>query len=125
MKTLEAPPIDAVLAAADRIADLAIRTPLVGLNVAGTPARIHLKLENLQPIGSFKVRGAGNAIRCAHEVDLDLTQGPEERGNSTPRSRLDSRTLPPRRWRPCSVVRIARFDVPRTRDDSRDSRSDV
>ncbi len=75
MKTLEAPPIDAVLAAADRIADLAIRTPLVGLNVAGTPARIHLKLENLQPIGSFTVRGAGHAIRCADEADLDLADG--------------------------------------------------
>ncbi len=75
MKTLEAIPIEAVRAAADRIADLAIRTPLVGLNVADTPARIHLKLENLQPIGSFKVRGAGNAIRCAHEADLDLTDG--------------------------------------------------
>ncbi len=75
MKTLEAPSIDAVRAAADRIADLAIRTPLVGLNVADSPARIHLKLENLQPIGSFKVRGAGNAIRCADEANLDLTDG--------------------------------------------------
>jgi threonine dehydratase len=75
VKTLEAPSIDAVRAAADRIADLAIRTPLVGLNVADSPARIHLKLENLQPIGSFKVRGAGNAIRCADEAGLDLTDG--------------------------------------------------
>ncbi len=75
MKTLEAPSIDAIRAAADRIADLAIRTPLVGLNVADSPAQIHLKLENLQPIGSFKVRGAGNAIRCADEANLDLTDG--------------------------------------------------
>lgn len=29
------------------------------------PSEIHLKLENLQPIGSFKVRGAGNAMRLA------------------------------------------------------------
>jgi len=75
VRTLEAPSIDAVRAAADRIADLAIRTPLVGLNVADSPARIHLKLENLQPIGSFKIRGAGNAIRCADEANLDLTDG--------------------------------------------------
>jgi len=75
VKTLKAVSIDAVRAAAGRIADLAIRTPLVRLNVADTPARIHLKLENLQPIGSFKVRGAGNAIRCADEADLDLTDG--------------------------------------------------
>jgi threonine dehydratase len=44
------------------IADSAIRTPLVGLNVPDVPAEIYLKLENLQPIGSFKIRGAANAI---------------------------------------------------------------
>jgi threonine dehydratase len=38
------------------------RTPLVRLDVDG-PAQIYLKLENLQPIGSFKLRGATNAIR--------------------------------------------------------------
>src|SRR5215218_9742301 len=44
------------------IANSAIRTPLVRLNVAGAPAEIYLKLENLQPIGSFKIRGASNAM---------------------------------------------------------------
>ena len=44
------------------IADSAIRTPLVRLNVADTAAEIYLKLENLQSIGSFKIRGAANAI---------------------------------------------------------------
>src|SRR5215813_1689119 len=44
------------------IADSAIRTPLVRLNFAAGPAEIYLKLENLQPIGSFKIRGAANAI---------------------------------------------------------------
>ena len=44
------------------IAGSAIRTPLVRLNVREAPAEIYLKLENLQPIGSFKVRGAANAI---------------------------------------------------------------
>ena len=39
----------------------AIRTPLVRLNV-DNPVKIYLKLENLQPIGSFKIRGATNAI---------------------------------------------------------------
>jgi threonine dehydratase len=32
------------------------------LNVAQAPAEIYLKLENLQPIGSFKIRGAANAM---------------------------------------------------------------
>jgi threonine dehydratase len=44
------------------IAGAAIRTPLVRLNVDDAPAEIYLKLENLQPIGSFKIRGAANAI---------------------------------------------------------------
>jgi len=44
------------------IAGSAIRTPLVRLNVRDAPAEIYLKLENLQPIGSFKIRGATNAI---------------------------------------------------------------
>jgi threonine dehydratase len=44
------------------IANAAIRTPLVRLNVAGAPAEIYLKLENLQPIGSFKIRGAANTM---------------------------------------------------------------
>ncbi len=39
-----------------------IRTPLVKLNSEDEPADIYLKLENLQPTGSFKIRGAGNAI---------------------------------------------------------------
>ena len=41
-----------------------LRTPLVRLDVDG-PSEIWLKLENLQPIGSFKLRGALNAIRSA------------------------------------------------------------
>jgi threonine dehydratase len=41
----------------------AIRTPLVRLEYDDAPAEIYLKLENLQPIGSFKIRGAWNAVR--------------------------------------------------------------
>ncbi|MEX1994528.1 MAG: threonine/serine dehydratase [Steroidobacteraceae bacterium] len=47
-----------------RIAPAAIRTPLVRLNLPDGPAEIWLKLENLQPIGSFKIRGAANAMAC-------------------------------------------------------------
>ncbi|HUJ33792.1 MAG TPA: pyridoxal-phosphate dependent enzyme [Solirubrobacteraceae bacterium] len=52
-------------AARARIADVAVRTPLVRLHVEGAPAEIYLKLETLQPIGSFKIRGATNAVRLA------------------------------------------------------------
>ncbi len=54
-------------AARARIADVAVRTPLVPLRADGVPAdtEIYLKLETLQPIGSFKIRGATNAVRLA------------------------------------------------------------
>ena len=58
-------PVAAIEAARERIADVAIRTPLVRLQVPESPAEIWLKLECLQPIGSFKIRGAANAIRSA------------------------------------------------------------
>ncbi len=54
--------LDDIRAARERIADSVIRTPLVRLNVDSGRTEIYLKLENLQPIGSFKLRGAGNAI---------------------------------------------------------------
>jgi threonine dehydratase len=53
------------VAARERVADVAIRTPLVRLQAPESPAEIWLKLECLQPIGSFKIRGAANAIRSA------------------------------------------------------------
>ena len=58
-------PLEAIRAARARIAGAAIRTPLVRLNVDDAPAQIFLKLENLQPIGSFKIRGASNAMALA------------------------------------------------------------
>jgi threonine dehydratase len=46
-----------------------VRTPLIPLNV-DAPVEIYLKLENLQPIGSFKLRGAYNAMRRATKEQL-------------------------------------------------------
>lgn len=59
-----------IQAARERIAGSVIRTPLIKLNVDNTPAEIYLKLENLQPIGSFKLRGAANAIGLATPEQL-------------------------------------------------------
>jgi threonine dehydratase len=55
------------------IAGAAIRTPLVRLNYREAPAEIYLKLENLQPIGSFKIRGATNAM--GHLTAETLSRG--------------------------------------------------
>jgi len=56
------PSLDDIRAARGRIGRSVVRTPLVRLNSAGGDADIYLKLENLQPIGSFKIRGASNAM---------------------------------------------------------------
>jgi len=66
----QAIPLEAIRAARGRIAGAVIRTPLIRLNVDDAPAEIYLKLENLQPIGSFKLRGAGNAISSASTEQL-------------------------------------------------------
>ncbi len=62
MRRIEPIALEDVRAARNRIAPVVKRTPLVRLEVDG-PAEIYLKLESLQPIGSFKLRGATNAIR--------------------------------------------------------------
>ena len=67
------PTVAQVREARQAIAGAAIRTPLVRLNASDAPAEIYLKLENLQPIGSFKIRGAANAI--AHMTAAQLECG--------------------------------------------------
>jgi len=58
-------PLAAIEAARTRIHGIAIRTPLVRLGLPDASPQIFLKLENLQPIGSFKLRGAANALALA------------------------------------------------------------
>src|SRR2546426_8881738 len=71
-ETRGAIPLKLIEEARERIKGTVLRTPLVRLNVEDAPADIFLKLENLQPTGSFKVRGAGNAVALL---------SPEERGH--------------------------------------------
>jgi len=56
-------PLEEIKAAQERISTDIVRTPLVRLNVDDAPAEIYLKLENLQPIRTFKIRAASNAMR--------------------------------------------------------------
>ncbi len=63
-------PLEEIRRAGKVIAKDILRTPLVKLNAPESPAEIYLKLENLQPIGSFKVRGATHAIRRASSHDI-------------------------------------------------------
>lgn len=59
-------PSGMIAEARQHVYQAAIRTPMVQLNYDG-PAEIYLKLECLQPIGSFKIRGAYNAVRLLPE----------------------------------------------------------
>lgn len=65
---LRLPSLEDLTAARERLEGLAIRTPLIRLadprpHAPGPRPQLFLKLENLQPIGSFKIRGGGNAMR--------------------------------------------------------------
>lgn len=67
MRPLSDIALSAIEAARERIRDAVSPTPLVRLAHGPTAADadIYLKLENLHPIGSFKLRGATNALSCA------------------------------------------------------------
>src|SRR5258708_1025007 len=59
-----------VAAARDNIRPFALRAPLVKLNADLPGAKIFLKLENLQPWGSFKIRPAVNVLKTMDPVYL-------------------------------------------------------
>ena len=61
--------LDEVRAARSRIADTIVRTPLVRLNLGAGYPDIRLKLENLQPINAYKLRGAANAVAMLSESE--------------------------------------------------------
>ena len=61
--------LEAILAARGRVYRAAVRTPLVRFYYDEAPAEIYLKLESCQPIGSFKIRGAYNAISLLSPED--------------------------------------------------------
>lgn len=60
---LRLPTADDVAAACNNIRGRAIRTPLLELNADIPGSKIYIKLENLQPLGSFKIRPAVNVLR--------------------------------------------------------------
>ena len=92
-------PLDDIRAARRRIAGAAIRTPLVRLN-ADAPAEIWLKLENLQPIGSFKIRGASNRMALTPKEELARGVWTASAGNMAQGVAWNARRL----GIPCTVV---------------------
>ncbi len=69
--------LDSIRAARKRLGPLVLRTPLIPTEPTSRDGRAFLKLENLQPTGSFKVRGAGNSLLAA------LERGPVEKVYTT------------------------------------------
>ena len=80
---------------------MAVRTPLVpiGALVPGGP-EIYLKLETLQPIGSFKIRGAYNAVRRLPAADIARGVWTVSAGNAAQGVALAARKA----GVPCSVM---------------------
>ena len=92
-------PLAQIEAARERIAGAAIRTPLVRLG-ADAPAEIWLKLECLQPIGSFKIRGASNRMALASRAELARGVWTASAGNMAQGVAWNARRL----GIPCTVV---------------------
>jgi threonine dehydratase len=98
-KPVDAISLEEIRAARPRIADSALATPLLRLSV-DSPAEIFLKLENLQPIGSFKLRGAGNAIALAPRETLERGVWTASAGNMAQGVAWNARRL----GIPCTVI---------------------
>jgi threonine dehydratase len=93
-------PLDLIEDARKHVYDAAIRTPLVPLNYRDAPCEIYLKLENLQPIGSFKIRGAYNAVRLLPAIERSRGVWTVSAGNAAQGVALAARKLSV----PCKVL---------------------
>ena len=69
-----------IWAARPIVMQAALRTPLVRLPAEDAPAEIYLKLENLQAIGSFKLRGAYHALSTLPAEQLQRLAGRQRLG---------------------------------------------
>ena len=79
VKPVTLPQIDAARA---RLDGLSVVTPLLACAAAPAGKSVHLKLENLQPIGSFKIRPIGNAVLSRAAADLAAGIYTTSTGNS-------------------------------------------
>ena len=92
-------PLSAIRDAAAAVYGAAIRTPLIGVELPGGP-ELYLKLESLQPIGSFKIRGAYNVVRQLTPAQLQDGVWTVSAGNAAQGVAFAARTAGAR----CSVM---------------------
>jgi len=88
--------------ARQRIASTIVRTPLVRLNLGPNYPDIRLKLENLQPINAYKLRGAANAVAMLSEEERQRGVWTISAGNAGQGVAYAARQA----GVPCSVVAI-------------------
>ena len=110
-------PLHEIQAAARAVYDLVVRTPLIRLELPDAPGHrpsteIFLKLETLQPIGSFKIRGAHNAVRQLSDEERRDGVWTVSAGNAGQGVALAARHA----GIPCSVMVID--TAPRTKVDA-------
>ncbi len=99
------PTLDDIRAAATAIEGAAIRTPLLRLDatderLTGEGLEVYLKLENLQPIGAFKIRGAANVMARMSPADLERGVVTASAGNMAQGVAWQARRL----GVPCTVI---------------------
>lgn len=92
--------LDEIRAARERIASTIVRTPLIRMELGPDLPEIWLKLESLQPINAYKLRGAANAVALLSETQRargvwTISAGPA-RASRTRRARRGS----PAPWSP-------------------------
>src|SRR5881296_1725480 len=74
--------LDEIRTARERIANTIVRTPLIRLELGPQFPDIRLKLENLQPINAYKLRGAANAVAMLSEEERKRGVWPISAGNA-------------------------------------------
>ncbi|HEV2104926.1 MAG TPA: pyridoxal-phosphate dependent enzyme [Candidatus Eisenbacteria bacterium] len=100
MLPLEAPSLATIRLARERIAGSVVRTPLVRLETDAPGQGPWLKLECLQPTGSFKLRGAVNALAQVPRAELAQGVWTASAGNMAQGVAWEARRL----GVPCTVV---------------------
>ena len=91
-----------IVEARDRIAKTIVRTPLVRLELGPEFPDIRLKLENLQPINAYKLRGAANAVAMLSEQERQRGVWTISAGNAGQGVAYAARSA----GVPCSVVAV-------------------
>ncbi len=94
--------IEEVREARNRVAGTILRTPLVRLDLGRDGPDVRLKLENLQPTNSYKIRGAANAVARLSEDELARGVWTISAGNAGQAVAYAARAA----GIPCSVVAV-------------------